>query len=76
MVPHASGKMKAIFFGGGSMVLMGGPLYRTPVAKPFIVGSISVVGMFLDILARVQYLTAAWPALTGGPTENSSGPGN
>ena len=58
-----TGKIKAFFLGGGSIVLMGGPIYWTPQTKPYIVGGISVVGMLLVIIALIHHMSAAWPVL-------------
>lgn len=60
-----TGKIKAFFLGGGSLVLMGGPLYWTAQTKPYIVGAISAVGMALVIIALIHHMSAAWPAIMG-----------
>lgn len=60
-----TGKIKAVFLGGGSMVLMGGPLYWTEQTKPWIIGGVSSIGMLLVIIALVHHLSAVWPALVG-----------
>ena len=62
-----TGKIKAVFLGGGSMVLMGGPLFWTEQTKPWIVGAVSAIGMLLVIIALVHHLSAVWPALVKKP---------